>query len=269
MRAAVATVVLCMLAFARLHSQSKDDFERVQYIPKVDRVSSDTLLGRALTGDDPLQVSFASLPVEITCGQRCMSRALLKLSYGIIGRIERYRFDRDDFDASISVIVEGRTRSVLKWTYPTQPSLAIEGTATSTKPVATIVLDVTEYSDLACSTVTATSNDIVITIDSIDTTGLTPEMVDSLVLTAELIQEYRILPYEGATLRCPSEIYVKSPSIADTVHPVRLSWQVADGATPCPDLYPSFEVEVLRLYNINPTYRDAETYPPEQLHVAC
>ena len=45
--------------------------------------------------------------------------------------------------------------------------------------------EVTEYSDLACTAGAATSNDIVVTIDAIDTEGLTAEMVDSLSLFPE------------------------------------------------------------------------------------
>jgi hypothetical protein len=255
----ILMVLMVVMLCSTMQAQKQDASEVVQYLPRLERASVDRRAGADVAESLTLEVSFANMPTAEACGIRCLSRSLLILSYGVAGGSGRYMHSRSLFSSEITLTIDGLTQGFPQWTFPTQPSLAIEGTATSTKPVATIVLDVTEYSDLACTSLSPTSNDIVITIDAIDTTGLTSEMVDSLVLTAELIQEYRILPYEGATLSCPSEIYVKSPTIADTTHPVRLTWQVADGTTPCPDLYPSFEVEVLRLYNTNPTYRDADT----------
>ncbi|MFN4909210.1 MAG: hypothetical protein ACK475_08330 [Bacteroidota bacterium] len=259
MKQTIIVVVLCVFVSTVAFSQKNTDGEAVQYIPRAERIDRATLSGAELIADSKVKVSFSALPSSAMCGERCMARAILVVSLGIHGATNRYGHGRASFDASANLTVAGYNNDNLQWTYPTQQSLVIEGTATSTKPVATIVLDVTEYSDLACTAGAATSNDIVVTIDAIDTEGLTAEMVDSLVLTAELIQEYRILPYEGATLNCATDVYVKAPVIADTVHPVKLSWRVADGQTPCPDLYPTFEVEVLRLYNIDPNMRDSET----------
>ena len=259
MKQLLCALLLALSGAIQGHAQSKEGVEHVQYTPRIERISGDTLYGVSIVEGSALSVSFASMPAPEHCGQLCLSRAMLVVTFSLNGRFGRYVYGRPIAEASTDLTVEGYSLDILQWSLDPIEAMAISGTATSTKPVATIVLDVTEYSDLACTSLSPTSNDIVITIDAIDTTGLTSEMVDSLVLTAELIQEYRILPYEGATLSCPSEIYVKSPTIADTTHPVRLTWQVADGTTPCPDLYPSFEVEVLRLYNTNPTYRDADT----------
>ncbi len=176
------SIILLIVGTLDVVSQNKNGDESIQFMPRTERVDKDSLKGDDLDASNVLRVSFSAFPTPAMCGERCMTRALLVLSYGSIGAASRYIHGRINFDASVDLAVSGRNSNTLQWTYPTQPSLVIEGTATSTKPVATIVLDVTEYSDLACTAGAATSNDIVVTINAIDTEGLTAEMVDSLSL---------------------------------------------------------------------------------------
>ncbi len=259
MKIAFLLVAICIVSISESWSQKIGTEEVVQFNPRLERRHSDTLRGGALAVGQAITVSYTSMPSPSMCGRRCMNRAILVLSYGVVGGSGRYVHGRIAFDTEIELAVSGQTDGVPLWTHVAQPMLRLDGTTESVRPMSVWSLDVTEYSDLACTAGAATSNDIVVTINAIDTEGLTAEMVDSLVLTAELVQEYRILPYEGATLNCATDVYVKAPVIADTVHPVKLSWRVADGQTPCPDLYPTFEVEVLRLYNVDPNMRDSET----------
>ncbi|MBK7412848.1 MAG: RHS repeat protein [Ignavibacteria bacterium] len=251
-------LLLLLLTSLSVVAQKHRLTETVQYVPMLERTDSASLLGESVAPEQSIVVSFAAMPSEVTCGQKCLSRALLVLSFGIQGQSERYMHGRGLFEIGVEFIVNGYDGLTPRWSYSSGEMLEIAGTLTATKPVATMVIDVTQYADLSCDPGSETSNEIVIEITGLDTTGLSSEMIDSLVFSAKLIQEYRILPYPGSTLSCPSNLYVHTDSLADTTHPVRLSWQVKDNVTLCPDLYPSFEVEVLRLYNTSPSNRDSE-----------
>lgn len=243
--------------FAGASAQFAKQTENVQYVPGVNRVTRDTITSGDIYVGNDLFVDFVSVPDSTKCGCHCVTRAFLVVTLHVAGASNRYNFGRSSFDANIAFELSGYNGTIQSVPPSPESELEIISGAGLGKIEASVLIDVTNRVPEACSPPDSVSEKLAVTVTGLDVSGLTSDELDSLVFIVQLIEEHQIHPDENFTLNCSTDTYVKT-NIADTTHPVNLSWVVKDDSTACQDLYPSFEVEVLRLYNTSPSNRDSE-----------
>lgn len=231
-----------------LRTQTQKSAEVVQYAPSVARTVSGSLVGSGVQQDLYINLNFAPVPENTTCGRHCVNKAYLVVSFHVGGAKERYTFGRTLLTASASFQIAGINQSSqIVVDFADVWTLNLSG-ATPTQPLSRIVLDITNRVPNACTAPDLASHGLRIKITGLSILELTAAQKDSLVFSAQIIEEHKIHPDDNLTLDCATDTYVKT-TFADTSHPVSLTWVVKDESTPCQDLYPMFEVEVLRLYN--------------------
>jgi len=263
MKYILLAMLLLVLASTQVVAQNKSvETEQQAFIQPIERISSDSLVGSSVAPDSFAVVNFTSTPGSAYCGTHKVRRSILKVRLTVSGYSDQYLKARNYFASSLSVLVSGYNGTVSNWTLVAGPTtLESINSAVSIAPEQDLIVDVSEHNPLRLSGTDSVSTDIRVTVFIFDTTGIPQDIKDSVALRATLIEEYVDSPFPSGTFTCSGTPMIRTDS-AYISNPVTLKWSV----NTCPDKFPLYEVNVLRLKNKSAAYRDNPNKLKDTVH---
>lgn len=261
----IMNTAIFVLLFACSVSAQKHELETEQQIllQPIERITSDSLVGAAIeVNNASLLVNFTPTPSSAYCGAHCVARGILRVQLAVSGNAGQYLGGRQVFTCPLSVEITGVNGTLRKWILNGNPyGLAASNSTSVVAPEQDLIVDVTTHSPIRCTGSDSTSTSIKVRVCVFDTTGIPLAILDSLILRATLIEEFSDSPYPSSTISCSGTPMIKTDS-AYISNPVTLKWTVGS----CPDKFPMYEVNVLRLKNKNAAYRDNPNRLKDTVH---
>jgi len=225
-----------------------DDEYAVMPLSTTEKVYKNTFQYDDMDGTTVKQLVLMEDPASSYCASpRAIrdAKLLLRLKMGE----NDYEFAKND-DFLLTVKVTARAKSLMGaviHTYLCTLEVSVSTPAmgpVQMKPEQLKVIDFTDNYDL-----TATFD---ITAQVIGTTYLpTTDLEDNIRLDAEYTEEFDINPKK---LSDTTEPIVRIISHGDVIseNPVRFTWTVGGAEEGCADRFPDYQLQILRLYNVNP-----------------
>ncbi len=203
-------------------------------------------------------VDLYSEPTPSYCTERCVKRARLKVSFHVGGDQKEFRHGRQEFTSEVTFKIDAMVNAVVTTPNVQPVTLKLKSNADSIVPEQVYLYDFTQDHPDQCDAVNPVFDQLRLVVTSF-TAATLASVATSARLTVELIEDFAIDAKKIGAADCSSgNLLIEHKDVVGD-NPLTFRWQNRAGCMN--DSFPNYEVQVLRLFNID----EANRYTPAEI----